>query len=286
MFRQFGLSMLRLVVILLLASFAAGALLRIAPGFSSDEQELDPGLSAQSIQAIRAARMADADIPRFYIGYLRSLLHGDLGVSLSLNQPVAQLLRQRLPVTAKNLGFALLLGWTLALAFSISAHLVRTRVLSLGSDVLSSAFISTPAAVLALIFVLLRWPPVLAAALLVFPKLYRYLRNVLQECTDMPHILAARARGASSWRVLFCHVGPLAFPQTVALLGVSLSFGLGVLLPIEVICGIAGIGQLAWQAALSRDLPLLVNLTLMVSLITVCGTMFADALRRINRGVA
>jgi len=270
--------MLRLLVVLLLASFAAAALLRIAPGFSSDEQELDPGLSAQSIQAIRAARMADADIPRFYLRYLRSLCHGDLGVSLSLKQPVAQLFRQRLPITARNLGFALLLGWTLALAFSISAHLVKARLLSLVNDALSSAFISTPAAVLALIFVLLRWPPVLAAALLVFPKLYRYLGNMLRECSDMPHVLAARARGASSWRVLVFHVGPLAFPQAVALAGVSVSFGLGILLPIEVICGIAGIGQLAWQAALGRDLSLLVTLTLLVTVVTLAANTASDLL--------
>ena len=35
------------------------------------------------------------------------------------------------------------------------------------------------------------------------------------------------------------------------------------------LCGLPGIGQLAWQAALSRDLPLLVNLTVLVTLVTL-----------------
>ena len=65
-------------------------------------------------------------------------------------------------------------------------------------------------------------------------------------------------------------------PQLLALLGVSISIAIGVLLPIEVICDVPGIGQLAWQAAESRDLPLLVNLTLAVTFLTVCATTLSD----------
>lgn len=280
MLHRLRLALLRLVCLLFIASFAAAALLRLAPGFSSDEQELNPGLSASSVQVIRDARLADSNIPVFYARYVLGLLHGEFGVSHSLNRPVGMLLRERLPVTARNLGLALLFGWILALALGTASQLVKARWLSFLGDGLSSAFISTPAAVLALIFVMLRWPPLLAAALLVFPKLYRYLRNLLQQCRDMPHVLAARARGAGPFHVLFRHVGPVALPQLVALAGVSINMGLGVLLPIEVICGVPGIGQLAWQAALSRDLTLLVNLTLIVSLITVSGTMLSDAFQR------
>lgn len=277
MLPRLRLALLRLLCVVLIASFAAAAMLRIAPGFSSDEEELNPGLSATSIQAIRDARLADSNIPSFYVHYMLAMFHGDLGVSRSLNRPVESLLRERLPVTAKNLGLALLSAWIFALVLGTASQMLSARWFSIFSDGLSGAFISTPAAVLALIFVMLRWPPLLAAALLVFPKLYRYLRNLLQQCCDMPHVLAARSRGAGSLRCLVHHVAPLALPQLVALAGVSISMGLGVLLPIEVICGIPGIGQLAWLAAQSRDLTLLVNLTLLVSLITVSGPMLSDA---------
>ena len=279
MLRKLGFAALRLLCVMLLASFAGAVLLRVAPGFSSDEQELTPGLSAQSVQAIRDTRMADSNIPRFYARYLRSLLHGDLGVSQSLNQPVSTLLRERVPVTARNLGFALLAGWVLALGLALASQLARTRWFAFVADGLSSSFISTPAAVLALIFVILRWPAMLAAALLIFPKVYSYARNLLDESSRMPHVFAAQSRGAGRLRTLICHVAPIALPQLVALLGVSISLGLGVLLPIEVICDIAGVGQLAWQAAQSRDLALLVNLTLIVSFVTVCATMLSDAFR-------
>ena len=120
-----------------------------------------------------------------------------------------------------------------------------------------------------------------------FPKIYRYSRNLLDHSYELPHVLTAHAKGAGRWRILFWHVVPTAWPQLVALLGVSVSIAIGVLLPIEVICDVPGIGQLAWQAAQSRDLPLLVNLTVLVTFLTVCATTLSDsANRRLVRSVA
>jgi len=280
MLRFWSGAVLRLVAVMLMASFAGAMLMRIAPGFSSDEQELNSGLSAQSLEAIRRAHLADANIPRFYAEYIVSLVRGDLGTSRSLNQTVKDLLRERLPVTLANLAFALAAGWLLGLALAIAAQVWDIRALSLFANGLSGTFISTPAAALALVFLLLRWPPAFAAALLVFPKIYRYVPNLLQQSSEMPHVLTARAKGAGPWRVLAWHVAPIALPQMIALVGVSISIGIGVLLPIEVVSDVAGIGQLAWHAAQSRDLPLLVNLTMVVTFVTVCATLISDAAQR------
>jgi len=278
--RAFLTGVMRLVAIMLVASFLGAVLLRVAPGFSSDQQELATGLSSKSIQAIRQERLADSNIPRFYAHYLGALVRGDLGRSLSLNQPVKELLRERLPVTLRSLGFALLAGWLLGLALAIGATTLAPRLLSPVSEGLSGVFISTPAAALALLFVLLRLPPAAAAALLVFPKVYRYSRNLLDRSYEMPHVLTAHAKGAGRWRILFWHVAPSAWPQLIALLGVSVSIAIGVLLPIEVICDVPGVGQLAWHAAQSRDLPLLVNLTVIVTFLTVCATTLSDTAYR------
>ena len=280
MLRFCGRAALRVVAIMLLASFTGAMLVRIAPGFSSDEQELNSGLSAQSIQAIRQAHLSDANVPRFYAHYLASLVRGDLGTSRSLNQPVKDLLRERLPVTLANLAFALAAGWLLGFSLAVAAQVGNNRALAFLGNALSGTFISTPAAALALIFLLLRWPPPFAAALLLFPKIYRYTQNLLQQSSEMPHVLTARAKGAGPWRVLAWHVAPIALPQLIALVGVSISIGIGVLLPIEVVSDVAGIGQLAWQAAQSRDLPLLVNLTMIVTFMTVCATLISDAAQR------
>src|SRR5947208_9542934 len=103
--------LLRLSIILLLAGLIGATLLRIAPGFSADEQQLNSSLSERSLQAIRQARLANSNIPGFYFRYLAGLLRGDLGASQSLNQPVLELVRDRLPATLVNLLVALVLAW-------------------------------------------------------------------------------------------------------------------------------------------------------------------------------
>src|SRR5262249_1309104 len=160
------------------------------------------------------------------------------------------------------------------------SQILESRLLAVVTEGLSGTFISTPAAALALLFVLLRLPPACAAALLIFPKIYRYARNLLVEGYEKPHVLTAHAKGAGPWRILIWHVAPVVVPQLVALLGVSISIAIGVLLPIEVVCDVPGIGQLAWQAAQSRDLPLLVNLTVVVTFLTVCATTLSDTAHR------
>lgn len=277
--RWFLVGFFRVLAIMLVASFAGALLLRAAPGFSSDERELNAGLSSQSIQAIRQEHLAQSNIPSFYAHYLGSLVRGNLGNSLSLNQPVRDLLRDRLPVTLRELALSLLLAWILGLGLAAAAQMFPWRWLKVLTEGLSGVFISTPAAALALIFVLLRLPPFWAAALLVFPKIYRYAANLLQQSYDLPHVLTAYAKGAGRARILFWHVVPAILPQLIALLGVSISIAIGVLLPIEVVCDVPGIGQLAWQAAQSRDLPLLVNLTVVVTFLTVMATTLSGGAR-------
>ena len=55
--------------------------------------------------------------------------------------------------------------------------------------------------------------------------------------------------------------------QLIALAGVALVLAFGVLIPIEAICDVPGIGQLTWKAAVARDLPLLCGLALIITLV-------------------
>jgi peptide/nickel transport system permease protein len=70
-------------------------------------------------------------------------------------------------------------------------------------------------------------------------------------------------------RLLLRHILPAAAPQLLALAGVSVSVAFAAAIPIEALCDLPGIGQLAWKAALGRDVALLINLTMIVTLITV-----------------
>lgn len=273
-----------LVATVLLGGLFSATLVRLAPGFDVDEQELDPHLSAASVEALRAARAQDRNIFRFYVSYMNRLAHGDLGTSLSLSQPVRTLLRDRAPTTLRLLVLGLAMAWAAALALALSAAHLRLAGYDAAGTLLSGTFLCLPAAVLALLSVLWNVPGSLAIAFVVFPHVYRYARNLLAKSYSLPHIVTARAKGLCEARILFWHVLPGIGPQLLAIGGVSISLAIGAAIPVEALCGLAGIGQLAWQAALARDLPLLVNITILVTLVTLLANSGADVIGQMIRG--
>jgi peptide/nickel transport system permease protein len=72
------------------------------------------------------------------------------------------------------------------------------------------------------------------------------------------------------------HVLPSVTPQLTALAGVSVSMAFGAAIPVEVLCDLPGIGQLAWKAATARDLPVLVAITFMVIAVTQLSNAVSD----------
>jgi peptide/nickel transport system permease protein len=272
-----------IVIALLVGTLVSATLVRMAPGFDSDERVLDSRLSAESIAAIRAERAGNRNILHFYLTYVARAAHGDFGVSQSLDRPVSELIRDRLPTTIGLALGGLLLGWVAALGLAVSATVFRNVGFDISGTVVAGALLCIPSAVLALASALFRTPAYLAVALIVLPRVYRYCRNLLAHSYDMPHVLTARAKGLSEARVLFWHILPTSAPQLLALAGVSVSIAFGACIPIESLCGIAGVGQLAWQAALGRDLPLLVTITCFVTIVTLIANSGSDLL---NQGTA
>jgi len=259
----------KILITVMLGGFLAATLLRFAPGFGVDEEELDSRLSAQSIQALRESRAEDANIFVFYFHYLSRLLHGDLGISRTLQRPVRQLVAERLPETLKSVAAGMAMGWTAGFLLAVAVVMSRAWYLDLLGSLLVGVLLCLPAAVLALLFVLAQAPSRLLLGLIIFPKVFRYSRNLLGRSSALPHVLTARAKGLSNMRVLVWHILPTAGPQLLALLGVTVSFAFTAAIPMEALCDMPGIGQLAWKAALGRDVALLVNLTMIVTLVTL-----------------
>jgi peptide/nickel transport system permease protein len=293
----FGLSIKRLMwsltmrrfcalpLLLLLAGLCGATLLRFAPGFDVDERELDARASAESLARFREARSADRNILAYYGRFLAGALSGDLGVSRSLERPVVELVRERLPVTARLVGYGVPAAWIAGLGCALCAALwPRGFVFDLAGTVASCVLLSLPAALIGILFLYWPGPLPLALGLLMFPRIFIYARNLVESAQAMPHVVQAQARGLSPAAILFRHVVPPALPQLGSLAAVSVSFALGAAIPLEVLCDRPGIGQLAWQAALGRDLPLLVGLTLVMALVVMSVNMVSDianaALRR------
>ena len=274
---------LAMVATVLLGGLLAATLVRFAPGFDVDEEQLDPRLNAASVQALREKRMQERSVVRFYLSSMRRALHGDLGTSISLGQPVTRLLRERAPLTLRLGALGLLLAWSMALTLALSAAWFRFPAYDVLTTILSGTFLCIPAAVLALLSVLWNFPGSLAIALIVFPRVYRYAHNLLVKAYALPHVITARAKGLSEARILGWHVIPVAGPELLAVAGVSVSVAMGAAIPVEALCGLAGVGQLAWQAALARDLPLLMNITILVTLVTLLANSGADVIAHILR---
>jgi peptide/nickel transport system permease protein len=265
------------------ALFSA-TLVRFAPGYGVQERELDPRWSPQSVEALRQKEVFREGLVSFYLHYLSALAHGDLGQSDSLKQPVRDLLRQRLPVTAESIVRGLGVAWLAAGVLASIGLASRGWVYEASGAAVGSFLLSLPSAVVAMLAVHLRTPVFWAIGVVVFPRLYRYIRSLLMRSYDQPHVLAARARGLRSGAIFWRHVLPLAAPPLLALLGVSFAIAFGAAIPIEALCDSPGLGQLAWQAALSRDLPLIVNVTLIVCLVMLAANWFADLAGRVFAG--
>jgi peptide/nickel transport system permease protein len=172
----------------------------------------------------------------------------------------------------------------LSLTLALTAAWLRLSIFDAVTTIVSGTFLCIPAAVLALLSVLWNLPGSLAIALIVFPRTYRYSSNLLVKAYERPHLIAARARGLGEARILFWHVIPVVAPQLLAVASVSVSVAVGAAIPVEALCGLPGIGQLAWQAALARDLPLLVNITILVTLVTLLANSGADVIGQAVRG--
>lgn len=260
----------------LVTGFAGATLVRLGPGFGVDEREMDSRLGPESRRAIQAERASERNIVSYYGAYLGRLAHGDMGFSRSLNRPVTELLLERLPLTLVSLGYGVAGGLSLGVLIAACTVVWHFALLDWLGGALAGLCVSIPAAVMAV--ALLWWgaPGQWAIALVVFPQAYRYALNLLSEAQNSPHVITALAKGLRGSRIFSMHVMMPVIPQMAALTGLAVTLAFASSLPIEAICDIPGIGQLAWQAALSRDLPLLVGITMLVGVVTLTVHSLAD----------
>lgn len=248
----------RTLLLLTLVALGTVALMRLAPGFLSDPSELDSRYAPQS-QSRSEAQQAS---PRTT---LLALLHADLGRSRQFDLPVSSLIRPRLLTSASLLLRALLFGWLLAFAAALPFSLTRSRA----KPLLAAPFtllLAVPTGALATLALLTNFGgPVLVLTLLVAARDFKFLTHALREAFRSPHTLHARALGLRTARLTLAHILPALLPQLRALASMSLVTALSALVPVEVLFDLPGLGQLAWSAALNRDLPVLLAVTLLMA---------------------
>jgi peptide/nickel transport system permease protein len=262
---RLALHLATLVAVVLAGGFLAAALVRYSPGFDSIPEDLNTALSQETLQALHARHNRENSLPSFYLRYLGGALHGDFGVSQSLNQPVAALLRQRAPLTARLVISGTLGGWILAAVLAWAAVWLRRGPITAVSVSVNGLLLAIPPAVLGLAFFFYEAPLGLALSLGLLPRLFGTLRAILEDCHASPALLAARSRGIGPLAVGTRYVLRAAAPQLAALFGIAVVLAFGLAIPIEVLCGVAGLGALTVQAATARDMPLISALALVIT---------------------
>ena len=254
----------RTVVLLALVAVGTIALMRLAPGYFSDAREMDARYAQSARSELSAERSAQASVWSTGTHALGGWLHGDMGQSRQYEMPVSQLLGPRLRVTASLLAHGIVYGWLLAFCTALPVSTMRRGGAMFGMPF--TLLLAIPTGAMATVCLLTNLGgPVLVLTLLLAARDFKFLERVLHGAWTSPHVLQARAQGLRMDQMLRGHVLPNVLPNLLALATLSLITALSAIVPVEVIFDVPGVGQLAWSAAMNRDLPVLLAVTLMMA---------------------
>ena len=181
-------------------------------------------------------------------------------------------------------GFAM--AWVLALLWAGLGTVFPW--LDVSGSLTSFSLLSLPDGLVAIGIFLAGAPVAVGIAIAVFPQVFRYTRQLAFDAMAQPCIFAAAARGIARLTVLVRHAGALMRPQAMSLLGASAATAVGAAIPMEALCDSPGLGQLAWKAALARDLALLLPLILIITAVIQLANGIAEltTLRPSDEGTA
>ena len=118
--------------------------------------------------------------------------------------------------------------------------------------------------------------PVGCLTLLGVASISRFMRGTVLEVLVQDYVRTARAKGCSKRRVLFRHAFRNALGPIITILGLSIPALFGGALIIESVFNYSGLGIETVGAALSLDVPVVLGITLLVSIFTLLGNLLAD----------
>lgn len=294
--------------VLLVVSFGLFALATLSP-FDPVERYFGVriiGASAERVAQIRENWGVDDPLLEQYLAWLRNALSGDLGDSLFLHQPVAQVIAERLPwsMLLAGTGFAAAMalglilgtlaawrqgGWTDRAITGASYTLEAAPVFWLG---LLTLYVFAQA---------LQWFPgggltdadaalsigqvahhlILPAAVLAVsqaPWFVLFVRQALLESLTQDYVVGARSRGLPERTVLLGHALRTSLLPFLTLFGSRIAELITGALLVEVVFSWPGIAEATVEAGLNVDLALLAGCTLLLTATVLLGNLLADVL--------
>jgi oligopeptide transport system permease protein len=282
-----------MVPLLLLISFLAFVLVRIAPGgpFDRERKPASPEIERQ----ILAKYHLDEPIWKQYLRFLQGLAHGDFGVSLKYrNHSVNDVIAQALPVSVSLglLAFGFAMGVGLPLGFFTAVR--RGQWQDYAGSLFAVSMVCIPGFVLAPLLVMglaLKWRllppalwgspaeailPVAALGLYFSGRIARLFREGMLNTMQSEFTAAARAKGLSETAVLLKHTVRLAILPVVSYSGPLLADLLTGSFVIESVFQIPGLGVFLVNGCLNRDHTLVVGLVVLYAALLVALNLAVD----------
>jgi peptide/nickel transport system permease protein len=298
-----GRRLLTLGLTLWLASLVVFIVLEVLPG---DPALLMLGVDARSdtLAALRAQMGLDQPAPVRYLAWVGGLLTGNLGISHTYDVPVAELIRDRLVVTAPLAGLAILVSTAVALPLGLLAASKRNRLADYGVMAFSQLGVAVPNFWFGILLVLwfsigLGWfeaggfpgwgagispalksltLPAITLGLTEAAILARVTRSAVLDTLGEDYVRTARAKGLSRGAVMRRHVLRNALIPITTIVGLQFAFLLGGAIVVENVFFLPGLGRLLFQAISQRDLIVVKDAVMVLAAMVVAVNLIVDIL--------
>jgi peptide/nickel transport system permease protein len=291
-------------VVLFVVSAVVFAIVHAAPGGPAllNNPDVDPKMAKEMEKQLGL----DDPIPVQYARWLGNAVRGNLGRSYQHSLGTAELLWARIPNTLLLSGTALLIAVVLAVPLGMISAVYRYSALDYAATVTAFLGVSVPVFWLAILLIIvfsvtLGWLPssgmltvgvpfsmrdrllhllMPSIVLATFPlaQLTRYVRSSMVDALAQDYVRTARAKGLPERGVLGRHALRNALIPMVTVLGVLTPRLLGGAVVTETIFAWPGLGRLAVEAAVTRDYPVILGATLLVSTLVVLSNLITDFL--------
>jgi peptide/nickel transport system permease protein len=250
----------------LLAALGTITLMRFAPGYFADVREMDSNYGNRARAALEIQQAEQRSLVTLTRRLIGGWLHGNLGQSRQYDIPVTELMGSRAKVSGRILLSGFANGWLLAFALALLLSARRSK----GGEALiagpTAVLLAIPIAAMATTCLIANMGgPVLVLTALVGIRDFKAIYRLLRYTWGSPHLLYARSQGIRSSRITLVYLIPALRTELLAIAITSFVIALSAIVPVEVIFDAPGLGQLAWSAAMNRDLPVLLAVTLLVA---------------------
>jgi peptide/nickel transport system permease protein len=295
MLQLIGRRLLATLPLLLAVSVVVFSFIHMLPG---DPAVLFLGEEAtpDNLARFRAKLGFDRPLVVQYGDWLGHAVRGDLGRSIRTNQPVTQAIVERLPVTLRLIGMAMLISLCIALPLGIISAVKRNSGVDLVSTFFALFGFSTPNFWLGLILIyvfalVLRWLPpsgfdgtrslILPAITLgtaLAALVTRQLRSGMLEVLRQDYVRTAQAKGLADRLVIGKHALKNALISVVTVLGIQIGALLGNTIITESLFALPGVGRLMIDSVFSRDFFVVQGVILFLAVGYVVANLVVDIL--------